>query len=338
MSELHFPAVPGDLSKGSFEDSQNIKLIDASNILSQHNNALVAICGGFFIYLLVPKGAKKYFCNAYPRRFLRTGKNRLVATKAKATHIRTILPTVKNALIDTRRAWEADKKKLVASPSEANSRGTLNFEYEKECFMSPQLLYQANACTRKGNNRLCGSPDACSSMHSSPSRLFSNDRQMSSYGSTNQRGVRLFVSPEERREEHVSTKSTQLREAACEVDNSKKLLVLISKGCLDEAKEYQQIEALALLRARRVPFEVVDGMDPMQRSRRQELCRISGVRANYPQFFFLCGDGSITFLGDYRVLLKIHHAEGLPKSYRDAHPDTQTWNAVFADTSHIFSV
>jgi hypothetical protein len=72
--------------------------------------------------------------------------------------------------------------------------------------------------------------------------------------------------------------------------------------------------------------------------RREELYSISGIRARYPQFFFIHSDGTTSYLGDWKMLQKIHHAEGLPRSYRDANPDISTWDEVFCDTSQIFSV
>lgn len=71
--------------------------------------------------------------------------------------------------------------------------------------------------------------------------------------------------------------------------------------------------------------------------RRQELCWICGVWVNILNFF-AHSDGSTTFLSDFWILLKIHHTEGLPKAHQDAHPEVSTWNAVFGDTSQIFSV
>jgi hypothetical protein len=72
--------------------------------------------------------------------------------------------------------------------------------------------------------------------------------------------------------------------------------------------------------------------------RREELYQISGVRAQYPQFFFVHANGRTTYFGDYKTLHNLHHAEGLPRSYRDANPDVSTWNEIFCDTSQIFSV
>ena len=47
----------------------------------------------------------------------------------------------------------------------------------------------------------------------------------------------------------------------------KKLLVLISEGVSDRTQADNQAKAFNLLRAKKVPFETVNGMDPNQRER-----------------------------------------------------------------------
>jgi hypothetical protein len=48
-------------------------------------------------------------------------------------------------------------------------------------------------------------------------------------------------------------------------DGTKTLLVLMAERCSDKTQALRQSDAFSLLRARRVPFQVVDGMDPAQR-------------------------------------------------------------------------
>jgi hypothetical protein len=52
-----------------------------------------------------------------------------------------------------------------------------------------------------------------------------------------------------------------------ESDQPKKLLVLMSSRCLDPQQGQNQKDAIALLRQRKVHFETVDGMNPLQRNR-----------------------------------------------------------------------
>ncbi|KAL7479041.1 hypothetical protein ACHAW6_004790 [Cyclotella cf. meneghiniana] len=34
-----------------------------------------------------------------------------------------------------------------------------------------------------------------------------------------------------------------------------------------------------------IPYKIVDGMDPLQREKRNDLFTVSGIRGNYPQLF-----------------------------------------------------
>mmetsp|Transcript_17367 Transcript_17367/g.25489 ORF Transcript_17367/g.25489 Transcript_17367/m.25489 type:complete len:111 (+) Transcript_17367:106-438(+) len=101
-----------------------------------------------------------------------------------------------------------------------------------------------------------------------------------------------------------------------------KLLVLISKGVSDRTQASNQRRAITILDSKGIPYETIDGMDPDQRDRRNELFGISGVRGNYPQFFLVQMDndggenGVTSYLGDWGKLEEIN--------------DTSTWNEVFA--------
>ena len=63
------------------------------------------------------------------------------------------------------------------------------------------------------------------------------------------------------------------------------LLILLSHGVSSPIQEGNCRRALQLLRAKNVDYIEVDGMDPSQKSRRDELFGISGVRGSYPQIF-----------------------------------------------------
>ena len=67
--------------------------------------------------------------------------------------------------------------------------------------------------------------------------------------------------------------------------SGKRLICLISNGVADRVQAHRQLHALNILNVRQTPYEAVDGMDPAQRQRRDELFRISDIRGNYPQFF-----------------------------------------------------
>ena len=64
-----------------------------------------------------------------------------------------------------------------------------------------------------------------------------------------------------------------------------RLTVLLSYGVSDRYQKSNQKSTLDLLTDCDIPFDVVDGMDINQKSQRDELFQISGIRGNYPQIF-----------------------------------------------------
>ena len=91
------------------------------------------------------------------------------------------------------------------------------------------------------------------------------------------------------------------------------MVVLISRGVSDRSQASNQSRALSILDARGVPYETVDGMDPSQRREREVLFGVSGVRGNYPQLFFVGGDGEAAYFGGYDRLEAVNEAGGLPR-------------------------
>eukprot|EP00956_Cyclotella_meneghiniana_P044172 scaffold304416_cov70-Cyclotella_meneghiniana.AAC.1 len=78
------------------------------------------------------------------------------------------------------------------------------------------------------------------------------------------------------------------------------ITVLISSGVNDYLQKANQKAALQLLTDFKVPYTVVDGMDPSQIEKRNMLFNISGIRGNYPQLFQCkSDDGQFCFLGGY---------------------------------------
>ncbi|KAL7549714.1 hypothetical protein ACHAWF_012974 [Thalassiosira exigua] len=77
-----------------------------------------------------------------------------------------------------------------------------------------------------------------------------------------------------------------------------RLTVLISKGVHNYTQAANQKAALNLLNDLCISYSVVDGMDPSQRDRRDELFAISGIRGNYPQIFSSTEAGN-SYLGSY---------------------------------------
>jgi hypothetical protein len=62
--------------------------------------------------------------------------------------------------------------------------------------------------------------------------------------------------------------------------------------------------------------------------RRNELFRMSGIRGNYPQFFLVEKDGSVSFLGNWNAIEEMNDASGLPEEILEANPGIPTWKTV----------
>jgi len=86
------------------------------------------------------------------------------------------------------------------------------------------------------------------------------------------------------------------------------LTVLVTNGEYDADQSARQKSSLDLLNELCIPFETVDGMDPSQRQKRDSYFAISGIRGNYPQFFFHANEGD-QYLGGYDWLRKLHESE-----------------------------
>ena len=74
--------------------------------------------------------------------------------------------------------------------------------------------------------------------------------------------------------------------------------VLVSNGVFDPKQRANQEAALRLLRGVDIDYEIVDGMDPAQKGRRDAFFAISGLRGYYPQVFF----DRTHYLGGYDYL------------------------------------
>ena len=116
----------------------------------------------------------------------------------------------------------------------------------------------------------------------------------------------------------------------------KKLLCLISKGVHDRRQSANQGKALDWLSSRHVPHTVIDGMDADQHEKRNKLFGISGIRGNYPQFFFEHQDGTITFLGNFDKIESLNETSGLPPEVLAQHPEVDTWDKVFGSVVGSF--
>lgn len=120
------------------------------------------------------------------------------------------------------------------------------------------------------------------------------------------------------------------------MSDPKILLCLVSRGCHDRTQSANQSKSLHWLASRKVPHTVIDGNDPEQRERRNKLFEISGVRANYPQFFFEFQEGTINFLGNFEKLDSLNETKGLPAEVLAQHPELETWEKQFGSVVEYF--
>mmetsp|Transcript_4805 Transcript_4805/g.9167 ORF Transcript_4805/g.9167 Transcript_4805/m.9167 type:complete len:124 (-) Transcript_4805:297-668(-) len=112
---------------------------------------------------------------------------------------------------------------------------------------------------------------------------------------------------------------------------------LVSNGVSDHLQASRQRKAITILQARNLPYVEVDGMNPDHRESREELFSISGIRGNYPQFFFVHSNGATSYFGNFDRLEELNETSSLPKEVLDANPDFETWEKVFRDVVPSFS-
>jgi hypothetical protein len=98
----------------------------------------------------------------------------------------------------------------------------------------------------------------------------------------------------------------------------KKLLMLISTMSGRQDQKAAQERAVTILKGMQIEsgsdlFEQLDGADPANRTRRNELFAISGLRAKYPQFFLVDGDKT-EFLADFESFEYMHDSGSLHDS------------------------
>jgi len=117
----------------------------------------------------------------------------------------------------------------------------------------------------------------------------------------------------------------------------KRLIVLVSHGVSDRAQASHQNMAFNILKARKVPYTEVDGMDLEQKERRNQLFEISKIRANYPQFFFEEKGGSVSFVGNWEYVEGLNEASSLSEEILQANPGIKTWDSVFNNVVASFA-
>jgi len=78
-----------------------------------------------------------------------------------------------------------------------------------------------------------------------------------------------------------------------------RLLILVSSQSMDRQTGSRQQNAFTLLDVKNIAYETLDGADPVNKDRRNDLFSLSGIRAKYPQFFKVSSNGDTSFWGDW---------------------------------------
>jgi len=114
-----------------------------------------------------------------------------------------------------------------------------------------------------------------------------------------------------------------------ETSKEKIFICLVSNGVSDSKQAARQRNAKTILMARQIPYMEVDGMNPNDKDRRNELFKVSGIRGAYPQFFFLYKSGEASFLGDWDTFEDLNDTTSIPKDVLANNPNIETWDKIF---------
>lgn len=118
----------------------------------------------------------------------------------------------------------------------------------------------------------------------------------------------------------------------------KRVVVLISSLTgVNRSYKLRQNRAINVLEGRGHAYEIVNGADPEQKERRDELFRISGYQC-YPQFFLSAKKGTTSYLGDFDQIEGLNDADGLPPQMLEENPDLLTLTRVMGDSSRSLLV
>jgi hypothetical protein len=123
--------------------------------------------------------------------------------------------------------------------------------------------------------------------------------------------------------------------------------VLVLSSTLGSQHRTREQRALMWLDSLGIPYQRLDGSDPVNKQQRNHLFEISGLRGEYPQFFVCTTNSSsghpdasiaitttnftshnTTFLGDYDTVEGIHDATSLPAEILEANPNVMTWDRI----------
>ena len=103
-----------------------------------------------------------------------------------------------------------------------------------------------------------------------------------------------------------------------------KIVVLVSNSSGSLQQRTNQDRAMSILKGKVTEnLQEIDGSNPANKERRNELFGVSGIRAQYPQFFLQRTENEVTFLGDFEWLDFLNETGGLNKA------------AIFGDSTEV---
>jgi short subunit dehydrogenase-like uncharacterized protein len=97
--------------------------------------------------------------------------------------------------------------------------------------------------------------------------------------------------------------------------DDKSLLVLVSNQSLKQEVKVRQKQALSILDARGIQYDTLDGADPINKGRRTELIALSGHTGQYPQFFVIGPNSSVSYWGDWDFFEAANESGSLTKEF-----------------------
>jgi hypothetical protein len=99
-----------------------------------------------------------------------------------------------------------------------------------------------------------------------------------------------------------------------------KVLVLCSEQSLNREVTANQEKAFTILKSEGIAYDTLDGADPSNKDKRNELFETSGIRAKYPQFFLTDVLGQTTFWGDWQRFETANETGSLAKEMLGSEP------------------
>ncbi|CAK4082868.1 unnamed protein product [Aphanomyces euteiches] len=115
----------------------------------------------------------------------------------------------------------------------------------------------------------------------------------------------------------------------------KKCIVLVSTQSFSAENKNNTNSLNAILNAKKIKREEVDGSAEENTQRRNDLFAISGVRGTYPQVFFQSeGDDKPQFVGLFETIQEMNEIDDLPAEIIEQN-NLKTFSSVFADVERV---